>query len=56
MPYVLPDKGPLGGFEKIKLYRARGLNPVVDEREELPLLPFGYPIGFVPAASRGVTQ
>ncbi len=30
--------------------------PVVDQREELPLLPFGYPIGFVPAASRGVTQ
>ncbi|MCH7913120.1 MAG: hypothetical protein IH856_08805 [Deltaproteobacteria bacterium] len=41
---------------KIKLYRPRGLNPVVDQREELPLLPFGNPIGFVPAASRGVTQ
>ena len=24
--------------------------------EELPLLPFGNPIGIVPAASRGVTQ
>jgi len=29
---------------------------VVDQREELPILPFGNPIGFVPAASRGVTQ
>ena len=42
--------------EQIKLYRPRGLNPVVDQREELPFLPFGNPIGFVPAASRGVTQ
>ncbi len=41
---------------EIKLYQPRGLNPVVDQREELPLLPFGNPIGFVPAASRGVTQ
>jgi len=41
---------------EIKLYRPRGLNPVVNQREELPLLPFGNPIGFVPAASRGVTQ
>ena len=41
---------------QIKLYRPRGLNPMVDQREELPLLPFGNPIGFVPAASRGVTQ
>ncbi len=41
---------------QIKLYHPRGLNPVVDQREELPLLPFGNPIGFVPAASRGVTQ
>ncbi len=49
----------------IKLYRPRGLNPVVDQKEELPLLPLwgnvprlhgGTPIGFVPAASRGVTQ
>ncbi|MCH7914719.1 MAG: BrnT family toxin [Deltaproteobacteria bacterium] len=40
----------------IKLYRPWGLNPVVDQREELPLLPFGNPIGYVPAASRGVTQ
>ncbi len=40
----------------IKFFRPQGLNPVVDQREELPLLPFGYPIGFVPAASRGVTQ
>ncbi len=38
----------------IKLYRPRSLNPVVDQREDLPLLPFGNPIGFVPAASRGV--
>ncbi len=29
--------------------------PVVDQREELPLLPFGNPIGAVPAASRGVS-
>ena len=29
---------------------------MVDQREELPILPFGNPIGFVPAASRGVTQ
>ena len=41
---------------EIKLFRERGLNPVLDQREELPLLPFGNPIGFVPAASRGVTQ
>ncbi len=25
-----------------------------DQREELPLLPFGYPIGFVPASRGGV--
>ncbi len=30
---------------EIKLYRPRGLNPVFDQREELPLFPFGYPIG-----------
>jgi len=30
------------------------LNPVVDQREELPLLPFGNPIGFVPASRGGV--
>ncbi len=41
---------------EIKLYRPRGLNPVVDQRQELPLLPFGNPIGFVLAASHGVTQ
>ncbi len=41
---------------RIKLYRPQGLNPVVDQREELPLLPFGYLIGYVPAASRGGTQ
>jgi len=29
--------------------------PVVDQWEELPLLPFGNPIGAVPAASRGVS-
>ena len=29
---------------------------MIDQREELPLLPFGNPIGFVPAASRGITQ
>ncbi len=40
----------------IKLYRPRGLNPGVDQREELPPLPFGNPIGFVPEASHGVTQ
>jgi hypothetical protein len=28
---------------------------VVDQREELPLLPFGNPIGAVPAASSGVS-
>ncbi len=28
---------------------------MVDQREELPLLPFGNPIGAVPAASRGVS-
>jgi len=39
---------------RIKLYRPRGLNPVVDQREELPLLPFGNPIGFVPASGGGV--
>ncbi len=39
-------------FPKIKLYRTRGLIPVFDQRGELPLLPFGNPIGFVPA-SRG---
>ncbi len=38
----------------IKLYRPRGLNPVVDQREELPLLPFGNPIGFVTASRGGV--
>ena len=27
---------------------------MVDEREELPLLPFGNPIGFVPASRGGV--
>jgi hypothetical protein len=27
---------------------------VVDQREELPLLPFGYPIGKVPTASRRI--
>jgi hypothetical protein len=27
---------------------------VFDQREELPLLPFGYPIGFVPASRGGV--
>ncbi len=41
---------------EIKLYRPRGVNPLFDQREELPLLPFGNPIGFVPAASRRVTQ
>jgi len=48
----------MGGLETswIKLNRPRVLNPVVDQREELPLLPVGYPIGFVPAASHGVTQ
>ncbi len=40
----------------IKLYRPRGLNPVVYQREEPPLFPFGNPIGFVPVASRGVAQ
>ncbi|MCZ6623457.1 MAG: hypothetical protein O7B35_04390 [Deltaproteobacteria bacterium] len=38
----------------IKLYRPRGLDPAVDQRGELPLLPFGNPIGFVPAASRRI--
>jgi hypothetical protein len=28
--------------------------PVFDQREELPLLPFGNPIGFVPASRGGV--
>ncbi len=28
---------------------------MVDQREELPRLPFGNPIGAVPAASRGVS-
>jgi len=32
------------------------LNPVVDQREELPILPFGNLTGFVPAASRGIAQ
>ena len=27
---------------------------MVDQREELPLLPFGNPIGFVPASRGGV--
>jgi len=27
---------------------------VFDQRGELPLLPFGYPIGFVPASRGGV--
>jgi hypothetical protein len=27
---------------------------MVDQREELPLLPFGNPIGYVPAPSRGI--
>ena len=40
----------------IKLYRTQGLNPVVDQRERLPVLPFGNPIGFVPTAGHGVTQ
>ncbi len=30
-------------------------NPVVDQREELPLLPFGNPIGNVSAASRRIS-
>ncbi len=38
----------------IKLYRTRGLNPVFDQRGELPPLPFGNPIGFVPASRGGV--
>ncbi len=41
-------------FFAINLYQPRGLNTVVDQREELPLLSFGYPIGSVPAASRGI--
>ncbi len=43
------------GLTAVKLYRPQGLNPVVDQREELPILPFGNPIGIVPAASRGVS-
>jgi len=31
-------------------------NTVAAQREEPPLLPFGNPIGFVPAACRGVSQ
>ena len=43
----------------IELYRPRGLKPRsrpkgTSRGAELPLLPFGNPIGFVPAASRGV--
>ncbi len=60
-PYILPYKtSKVEGLliknidPEIKLYRPRGLDPVVDQRGELPLLPFGNPIGFVPAASRGV--
>ncbi len=30
------------------------LIPVFDQRGELPLLPFGNPIGFVPASRSGV--
>ncbi len=30
------------------------LSPVFNQREELPLLPFGNPIGFVPASRGGV--
>ncbi len=39
---------------RIKLYRPQGLNPVVDQREELPLFPFGYPFGYVPAVAAGL--
>ncbi len=39
----------------IKLYRPRGLNPLFDQREELPILPFGNPIGTMPVASRRVS-
>ncbi len=54
--FTLNLRVSLAKVTRIKLYRPRSLNPVVDQREELPLLPFGNPIGFVPAASRGVTQ
>jgi len=30
------------------------LNPVFDQWGELPLLPFGNPIGFVPASRGGI--
>ncbi|MFQ5683024.1 MAG: hypothetical protein ACE5HC_07100 [Candidatus Binatia bacterium] len=30
-------------------------NPAEDPRKELPLLPFGNPIGFVAASSHGVS-
>ncbi len=39
MTYVLPDKDPLGGFEKIKYIDSGGWYPVGDQREERPLLP-----------------
>ena len=39
----------------IKFYRPRGLNPLFDQGEELPLLPFGNPIGTMPATSRRVS-
>jgi len=46
-------------LKAIKLYRPRGLKPRGRPKgrsmgEELPLLPFGNPIGYVPPASCGV--
>jgi len=40
-------------ISEIKLYRPRGLNPVVDQREELPLLP---PCGVMDRDSTGGTS
>ncbi len=41
-------------FDKSSYIDHGGLDPAVDQRGELPLLPFENPIGFVPAASREV--
>ena len=45
--------------EITKLYQTRGLNPRVRPKRrsmggELPLLPFGYPIGYEPTSRGGV--
>ncbi len=53
------DREPTLEEQLVKLYRPRGLKPRGRPKgrsmgEELPLLPFGNPIGYVPAASRGV--